>query len=99
MSIDGDWDVVVKSPMGEQKSVLTLHADGTTLTGSDKGTGASNEVKDGKISGDVLTWSVDVTTPMKMKIEIEVTVDGDKFAGTAKAGMFGKFPMTGTKRA
>jgi hypothetical protein len=99
MSIDGDWDIVVKSPLGEQKSVLTLHADGTVLTGSDKGAGGANEVQDGKIDGNLLTWVVDVTTPMKMQIEIEVTVDGDKFAGTAKAGMFGKFPVTGTKQS
>ena len=98
MSVDGDWDVVVNSPMGAQKSVLTLKADGDVLTGSDKGGSGSNEVKDGKISGNQLTWYVDVTAPMKMKIDIEVTLDGDKFTGTAKAGMFGKFPMTGTKK-
>jgi len=99
MSIDGDWDVVIKSPLGDLKSLLTLHADGTALTGSERGAGAANEVKDGKISGNVLTWNINVTTPMKMNVEIEVTVDGDKFAGTAKAGMFGKFPITGTKKA
>jgi hypothetical protein len=98
MSIDGDWDIVVKSPLGEQKSVVTLHADGARLTGSEKGDGGANEVKDGKINGNVLSWAVDVTTPMNMRIDIEVTVDGDKFAGTAKAGMFGKFPITGTRR-
>lgn len=99
MSVDGEWDVVVNSPMGAQKSVLTLKAEGGTLTGADAGANGANDVKDGKVNGDNLTWVVDVTTPMKMRIEVDVTVNGDKFEGTAKAGMFGKFPMTGTKRA
>ena len=34
MSIDGKWNIVVKSPMGDQKSVVTFKADGNTLTGT-----------------------------------------------------------------
>jgi hypothetical protein len=32
-AVDGDWDVTVKSPMGDQKSVLTINSDGDSFTG------------------------------------------------------------------
>jgi hypothetical protein len=98
MSVDGDWDTIVNSPMGAQKSVLTLKTDGNTLTGTDKGASGSTELKDGKIDGDKLTWALDVTSPMKIRIDVDVTVNGDQFEGSAKAGMFGKFPIIGTRR-
>lgn len=27
-SVDGQWDVTIKSPMGDQKAVLTVNSDG-----------------------------------------------------------------------
>jgi hypothetical protein len=32
-----------------------------------------------------------------MTLECTATVDGDKIDGSVKAGMFGTFPMTGTR--
>ena len=99
MSISGQWDVVVASPIGQQKSVLTLNVDGSKLTGTDAGSMGTWELKDGKASGNQLSWAADITKPMAMRVETEVTVDGDKLEGFVKAGAFGKFKLTGTRRA
>ena len=32
-SVDGDWDVTIKSPMGDQKAVLTVNSDGASFSG------------------------------------------------------------------
>ena len=32
-AVDGDWEVTVKSPMGDQKSVLTINSNGDSFTG------------------------------------------------------------------
>ncbi|MDB6107729.1 MAG: hypothetical protein JWO52_7728 [Gammaproteobacteria bacterium] len=99
LSISSEWDVVVASPIGQQKSLLTLIVDGSTVTGTDAGSMGTWELKDGKASGNQLSWAADITKPMAMRVETEVTVDGDKLEGFIKAGAFGKFKLTGTRRA
>jgi hypothetical protein len=99
LSISGQWDVVVASPMGQQKSLLTLNVDGSSVTGTDAGSMGTWELKEGKVAGNQLSWAADIPKPMAMRVETEVTVDGDKLEGFIKAGAFGKFKLTGTRRA
>ena len=98
MSVDGTWNVVVKSPMGDQPSTLTLKADGGTLTGTASAQGNTNPIANGKVDGDAVSWSNSITTPFPMTLEFSGTVDGDSLTGTVKAGSFGSFPFSG-KRA
>jgi hypothetical protein len=97
MSVDGKWNVVVKSPMGDQKSVLTFKAEGTTLTGTAEAQGNSQAIQDGKIDGNAISWKISITTPMPMTLEFAGTVDGNKVSGNVKAGAFGSFPWSGEK--
>lgn len=100
MSLDGVWDAVVNSPMGAQKSTLTLKVEGQSVTGESAADGgAAVPVLDGRIDGDKVSWSAEVTSPMKIKVDFEGTLAGDKIEGVAKPGMFGKFPFTATRRA
>ncbi len=98
--VAGKWDTLVKSPMGEQKSVLTVTpgADGT-FTGTHAGAMGSLDVIDGRIDGDKLTWKMDMKVPMPMTLECDATVDGDTMTGGIKAGPFGTSPLTGTRMA
>ena len=52
MSADGSWNLVIKSPMGDQTSTLTLQTEGATLTGSMSGANGASTVKNGKAQGD-----------------------------------------------
>jgi hypothetical protein len=97
MSIDGKWNVVVNSPMGAQKSELTLKADGNTLTGSGSGQGGSQEIADGKIDGNAFSWKISITSPFPMTLEFAGTYEGNNMSGNVKAGSFGSFPFTGTR--
>jgi len=99
MSVEGVYDCVTKSPMGDQESVLTIKQDGDTITGTNEGAQGSRDIEDGKVNGNELTWSMNMTSPMPMKLEAKATVDGDKLEGTVNAGAFGDMPMTGTKRS
>lgn len=98
MSVAGVYDCVTKSPMGDQKSVLTLEVDGDTVTGSNVGAQGSLELEDGKADGNSASWTMNMTVPMPMKLEANVTVDGDALSGTVKAGAFGEMAMTGTRQ-
>ena len=96
-NVAGSYECVVKSPMGDQKSVLTVIADGATFTGTNAGAQGSLDVYDGQIDGNTLTWKMDMKVPMPMTLEGTATVDGDSITGSVKAGMFGSMPMSGTR--
>jgi hypothetical protein len=51
----------------------------------------------GKIDGDTLTWSTDITNPMPMTLEFTVKVDGDKMTGKCKLGTFGISDLAGER--
>jgi hypothetical protein len=97
MSIDGKWNVVVKSPMGDQKSVVTFKQEGTTLTGSGEAQGNSQALQDGKIAGADISWKVSITTPFPMTLEFAGTFSADTMSGKVKAGAFGSFDWSGAR--
>jgi hypothetical protein len=96
--VDGEWDCITKSPLGEQKSVLTVKSSGDTFTGSNVGAQGALDVVDGKVDGNKLTWKMDMKVPMPMTLDCQATIDGDTLTGTVGAGAFGAFPMTGTRK-
>jgi hypothetical protein len=96
-NVDGSWNTVTHSPMGDQAAVLTVESSGDSFTGSYNGAMGTTEVKNGKVDGDTLSWQVDISVPMPMTLDCEATVDGDVINGTVTAGMFGAFPMEGTR--
>jgi hypothetical protein len=99
MSVTGSYECVTKTPMGDQKSVLTVNVSGDSWTGTNAGAQGSLDVYDGKVDGDTLTWKMNMTVPMPMTLEGTATVDGDTIAGSIKAGMFGSMPLSGTRQA
>ncbi|HEX8484529.1 hypothetical protein [Sphingomonas sp.] len=94
--VDGTYACVVKSPLGDQKTNLTIQSDGTSFTGTNAGAMGSMDVS-GTVSGNTLAWKQSMTVPMPMTLDCEATVEGDTLTGTVGAGAFGSFPMTGTR--
>lgn len=99
MSVAGTYECVTKTPMGDQKSDVTIVVNGDTFTGSNVGAMGSMEMENGKVDGNKLTWTMKMTVPMPMTLEGEATVDGDTITGSVKAGAFGSFPLSGTRKA
>jgi hypothetical protein len=98
-AVDGDWEVTVKSPMGDQKSVLTINSNGDSFTGKMQGSLGSMDITNGSVSGNTLSWKMDMTVPMPMTLDCTATVDGDSITGEVKAGAFGSMPVSGTRKA
>lgn len=96
-NVDGSWDTVTKSPLGDQQATLTVASSGDSFTGNYSGAMGSADVSDGKVDGNKLTWRTDISVPMPMTLDWEATVDGDTITGTMTAGAFGSFPMTGKR--
>jgi hypothetical protein len=93
-SIIGTWDVTINTPMGAQAVSLEFEDEhaGVARYGAD-----SVPLQDVVVSGKSATCSVRVTQPMALTLKCAVTVDGDELTGTASAGFFGKFALTGRR--
>ena len=88
-AVDGDWDVTIKSPMGDQKAVLSITSDGASFSGKMVGGLGSMDIPSGTVDGDTLSWKMDMTVPMPMSLDCTATVDGDAVSGQVVAGAFG----------
>lgn len=97
-NVDGSWETVTKSPMGDQTATLTVNSSGDSFTGTQSGAMGTTEIKNGKVDGNKLSWQIDMTIPMPMTLTCEATVNGDSINGTVTAGAFGSFPMSGTRK-
>ncbi|MBV8979228.1 MAG: hypothetical protein JO261_07135 [Alphaproteobacteria bacterium] len=97
MAVDGKYNIVVKSPMGDQPSTVELKSSGASLTGTQSAQGRSQDITDGKVDGNAVSWKNSITTPFPMTLEFSGTVDGNSLNGSVKAGSFGSFPFTGTR--
>jgi hypothetical protein len=97
MAIDGNWEITINSPMGAQKAKLELAANGNSLTGTQHAQGASQPLANGKVDGDKVSWSANITSPMPMTLEFSGSVEGDSIKGSVKAGAFGSFPFSGAR--
>jgi hypothetical protein len=97
MTADGNWNLVVSTPMGERHGSLSLKTEGTTVKGSQMADGNSTEIFDGTVNGIEISWKVSITDPMPMTLEFTGTVDGDEIAGTVKLGEFGNSSFSGIR--
>lgn len=79
--VDGIWAIAIQTPMGEQRTRLTLVSSGTELTG------ILNEsaIEAGRVDGTAIRFKARLTSPVNAKISCEATVDGDTMTGRAKA--------------
>ncbi|MDP1617020.1 hypothetical protein [Phenylobacterium sp.] len=93
---DGNWKITINTPMGAQTVDAVITTSGDTFTGTTSGQMGTQSVE-GKVNGDTLTWSTQITQPMPMTLEFEAKVEGDAMNGTVKLGAFGSAPMTGVR--
>ena len=97
MTADGNWNIVVATPMGERSATLSVKTEGTTLKGSQMAEGNSTEIFDGTVNGDAISWKVSISDPMPMTLEFNGTINGDEVGGSVTLGAFGDSSFSGTR--
>jgi hypothetical protein len=97
MAVDGNWNLVMSTPMGERKASLSIKAAGGTLTGTQGADGNATEIFDGTVSGDNVAWKVSITNPMPLTLSFTGAVSGDSMSGEMGIGPMGSFPFTGSR--
>jgi hypothetical protein len=97
MSADGNWNLLMKTPMGDRKATLNLTSSGGTLTGKQGGDQGSTDIFEGQVAGDEVSWKISITNPFALTLTFKGKVDGNTISGSADTGMMGSFPFEGTR--
>ncbi|PZU60487.1 MAG: hypothetical protein DI547_02420 [Sphingobium sp.] len=97
--VDGVYECVTKTPLGDQQSVFTVVTKGNSFHGTNAGPLGSLDVKDGVVDGNRLTWKMEMTMPMPMVLDAEAVIEGDALTGSIQLGAFGTAAMTGKRRS
>ena len=97
MAVDGNWNIVMSTPMGDRNTTLSLTNTGGTLTGTQGAEGNTGEIFDGTVSGDDVAWKISITNPMQLTLAFTGKVAGDSMSGEMGIGPMGSFPFTGMR--
>jgi hypothetical protein len=93
-NFEGTYEVTVKSPIGQQISILELTATGGSLAGTQTPqAGECVPVYDLTTDGDSISWTIDITSPISMTLKFEGILDGDSLRGKVKAGRMPRSPF------
>ena len=98
--IEGSWSSMTQSPQGNTDGKWTFKKDGNNYSGMVSGgrLPAPVEMKDISLEGSNLSFNYTLSFGANViKVEVEVTFDGDTFKGTSSVGSFGSFPTEGTR--
>jgi hypothetical protein len=93
----GTWDVTIDTPIGKMAVVFDIKEENGAISGTARSDKESVELLDPVADGHRLTWTQNVTTPMKLTLKFEVDVEGDAMTGTSKAGFLPASKLHGSR--
>jgi imidazolonepropionase-like amidohydrolase len=96
----GTWTVITQTNDGPVEDKVTFKRDGTVLSGSITGARFSQAVSlEGvELNGNKLKYSYTTQAEgQSVKVDVDATIDGTAFKGSATAGRFGSFTVDGKK--
>ena len=83
----GIWDVTIDTPIGKMAVVFDIVDVDGTISGTATSDAETVDLVEAVAEGNRLTWKQAVTTPMRLTLKFDVTVEDDAMTGTSKAGM------------
>ena len=99
MTIVGDWDVTIKTPIGSLAVVYTFTEHDGNLEGTATGKGETVPLRDIVVGRQRVTWRQSVTKPMRLNLDFDVALDGDRLTGHSRAGRLPRSAVTGVRRS
>ena len=82
-TVQGKWNITIKTPMGDKSGVLELHVDGNKLTGSLSDADHHVSISDGELKGNRLSWKAKITKPMRLSFKFTAVIEQDCISGSA----------------
>lgn len=97
MSFAGLWDITIATPIGKQEVALRIAEHDGQVTGFATQGDETVPLIDPRLDGQRLTWSQNVTRPMKLSIRFDVLREGHTLSGTAKPGILPSVRVSGRR--
>lgn len=92
--IDGDWKMVLSTPVGPQEMQGHFDTTGGSLSGHLSSSEGVMEFT-GSVEGNNVKFDLKVQKPMKITLKYNLEIDGDKLSGKCKMGIFGSAKVGG----
>ena len=99
MRLGGTWDVTIKTPIGSLAVVYEFTDDAGALAGAATLKDETTPLRDMAVEGARVTWRQSVTKPMRLDLDFDVLVAGDRMTGHSRAGRLPRSSVTGVRRA
>ncbi|GGB90807.1 xanthine dehydrogenase [Novosphingobium endophyticum] len=96
-SIDGDWNMTLKAPMGGQSFLAHFEADGAELSGYLSAPDGRQDFSGGTFENGRMQFMVKVDNPMKVTLKYDLQAGADTITGKCKMGMFGTAKVTAVR--
>jgi hypothetical protein len=97
MTATGTWNVKLIAPMPTADILFEVVESDGVITGTATAEGETVELIDGVANGSALSWTMNITKPLKMSFRMDITQDGDSWTGKAKAKIFPAAKVVGTR--
>ncbi|SEH77232.1 hypothetical protein SAMN04489835_3945 [Mycolicibacterium rutilum] len=98
----GDWDVRIKTPVGSLQVVYRFLDEAGTVVGTADGKAETVPLTDivitDSLDGQRIQWRQSVTKPMRLNLEFDVLVQGDRMSGHSRAGRLPRSAVSGLRR-
>jgi carbon-monoxide dehydrogenase large subunit len=94
--IDGDWQMVLSTPVGPQEMTGHFETNGTALSGY-LSAAEGQQAFTGTVEGNRLKFDLKVEKPMKITLKYDIAIEGDKLTGKVKMGIFGSAKLAGKR--
>ena len=92
----GRWNIVIQTPVGPQKAVMDLSAQGNRMTGKVVAEQGSVDIA-GSFANGRAKLEGRASMPMPIDIAYDLTVRDGELTGENSNGPFGTFPVTGMR--
>lgn len=94
--IDGDWKMVLSTPVGPQEMKGHFETDGASLSGY-LSAAEGQQAFTGTVEGNRVKFDLKVDKPMKLTLKYDIAVEGNRLVGKVKMGIFGSAKLTGER--
>ena len=102
LSINGDWDVTIKTPIGTLVTQYVFAQGPTGLVGTathrDETVALQDITTEPVANGLRVTWRQSVRKPIRLNLNFDVVCDGDVIDGHSRAGKLPRSAVTGRRR-
>ena len=100
-TLPGTWALRMATPIGSIRAEITVTDVDGVLSGTATGKAETVPLRDLRTEpvedGEHVTWSQSITSPIRLDLDFDVVVDGDRMRGHSRAGRLPRSSVSGER--